>query len=134
MDCFFFKQKTAYEMRISDWSSDVCSSDLREFRRTVLFLVQRRRRTGNPQIHGLFGAVEKTRTSTAFRPQRPQRCASTSSATTAHKRMPGKPASGRPVPLAKRIGQRNHGKSSDEDFYCIMLRRARCRETLCYRM
>src|SRR3546814_5021718 len=35
---FFFKQKTAYEMRISDWSSDVCSSDLalnlggREFR------------------------------------------------------------------------------------------------------
>src|SRR3546814_13594070 len=28
--CFFFKQKTAYEMRISDWSSDVCSSDLGE--------------------------------------------------------------------------------------------------------
>src|SRR3546814_4277700 len=31
LDCyvFFLKQKTAYEMRISDWSSDVCSSDLR---------------------------------------------------------------------------------------------------------
>src|SRR3546814_10584022 len=28
---FFFKQKTAYEMRISDWSSDVCSSDLGNF-------------------------------------------------------------------------------------------------------
>src|SRR3546814_12494071 len=28
VDFFFFKQKTAYEMRISDWSSDVCSSDL----------------------------------------------------------------------------------------------------------
>src|SRR3546814_152413 len=28
---FFFKQKTAYEMRISDWSSDVCSSDLNAF-------------------------------------------------------------------------------------------------------
>src|SRR3546814_2487420 len=28
VQCFFFKQKTAYEMRISDWSSDVCSSDL----------------------------------------------------------------------------------------------------------
>src|SRR3546814_8581339 len=28
MTFFFFKQKTAYEMRISDWSSDVCSSDL----------------------------------------------------------------------------------------------------------
>src|SRR3546814_1003244 len=31
---FFFKQKTAYEMRISDWSSDVCSSDLRGGRAT----------------------------------------------------------------------------------------------------
>src|SRR3546814_9640892 len=30
MLCFFFKQKTAYEMRISDWSSDGCSSDLQE--------------------------------------------------------------------------------------------------------
>src|SRR3546814_10298299 len=29
---FFFKQKTAYEMRISDWSSDVCSSDLDFYR------------------------------------------------------------------------------------------------------
>src|SRR3546814_10848279 len=35
---FFFKQKTAYEMRISDWSSDVCSSDL-----AALQLSQRRR-------------------------------------------------------------------------------------------
>src|SRR3546814_5202690 len=41
---FFFKQKTAYEMRISDWSSDVCSSDLRRqgaglrrYRRDVAF-------------------------------------------------------------------------------------------------
>src|SRR3546814_17184856 len=32
---FFFKQKTAYEMRISDWSSDVCSSDLRQGRGRV---------------------------------------------------------------------------------------------------
>src|SRR3546814_9675697 len=31
---FFFKQKTAYEMRISDWSSDVCSSDLYDALRT----------------------------------------------------------------------------------------------------
>src|SRR3546814_8259560 len=30
LSIFFFKQKTAYEMRISDWSSDVCSSDLAE--------------------------------------------------------------------------------------------------------
>src|SRR3546814_4774255 len=32
---FFFKQKTAYEMRISDWSSDVCSSDLLSSGRTT---------------------------------------------------------------------------------------------------
>src|SRR3546814_4236186 len=32
---FFFKQKTAYEMRISDWSSDVCSSDLTVGQRVV---------------------------------------------------------------------------------------------------
>src|SRR3546814_1019577 len=52
---FFFKQKTAYEMRISDWSSDVCSSDLGmypqqtqnfaphccELRQIVCFLVTR---------------------------------------------------------------------------------------------
>src|SRR3546814_4164265 len=37
---FFFKQKTAYEMRISDWSSDVCSSDLSRY-----VIAQRHRRT-----------------------------------------------------------------------------------------
>src|SRR3546814_2349949 len=35
---FFFKQKTAYEMRISDWSSDVCSSDLfRRYKNAQIF-------------------------------------------------------------------------------------------------
>src|SRR3546814_6429376 len=38
---FFFKQKTAYEMRISDWSSDVCSSDLLDFFRHVFAQVQK---------------------------------------------------------------------------------------------
>src|SRR3546814_3161343 len=33
---FFFKQKTAYEMRISDWSSDVCSSDLKAVRLQIV--------------------------------------------------------------------------------------------------
>src|SRR3546814_1138785 len=33
---FFFKQKTAYEMRISDWSSDVCSSYLRDTERVAM--------------------------------------------------------------------------------------------------
>src|SRR3546814_5793328 len=34
---FFFKQKTAYEMRISDWSSDVCSSDLADLDKVVAY-------------------------------------------------------------------------------------------------
>src|SRR3546814_9532389 len=41
---FFFKQKTAYEMRISDWSSDVCSSDLPLYQRIGVGAV------GDPQI------------------------------------------------------------------------------------
>src|SRR3546814_10132037 len=36
----FFKQKTAYDMRISDWSSDVCSSDLSRRRRHIMFARQ----------------------------------------------------------------------------------------------
>src|SRR3546814_4198306 len=42
---FFFKQKTAYEMRISDWSSDVCSSDLLQF-----LLLMARQRAANGAI------------------------------------------------------------------------------------
>src|SRR3546814_1741544 len=41
---FFFKQKTAYEMRISDWSSDVCSSDLVEL---VKALAPKQRQRGD---------------------------------------------------------------------------------------
>src|SRR3546814_4419580 len=58
---FFFKQKTAYEMRISDWSSDVCSSDLVKqtfsHGRTnkVVVEVKRRKLIGKP---GSEGAVE----------------------------------------------------------------------------
>src|SRR3546814_8599617 len=37
---FLFKQKTAYEMRISDWSSDVCSSDLLRNEECVQFVLQ----------------------------------------------------------------------------------------------
>src|SRR3546814_8029205 len=37
----FFKQKTAYEMRISDWSSDVCSSDLQALENALNALIQR---------------------------------------------------------------------------------------------
>src|SRR3546814_10317190 len=46
---FFFKQKTAYEMRISDWSSDVCSSDL-----TIRF---EHRFPRSPKFHRLHFAM-----------------------------------------------------------------------------
>src|SRR3546814_2984472 len=54
---FFFKQKTAYEMRISDWSSDVCSSDLAELHRAGdavaahLRLAFQRHRHGDGHVH-----------------------------------------------------------------------------------
>src|SRR3546814_6974795 len=40
MCVFFFKQKTAYEMRISDWSSDVCSSDLELVRASTVHMLR----------------------------------------------------------------------------------------------
>src|SRR3546814_13996637 len=65
---FFFKQKTAYEMRISDWSSDVCSSDLmmqmifaREFARTAggLLWVWGLTSFGGAKSIGLYGTDEQ---------------------------------------------------------------------------
>src|SRR3546814_8787809 len=62
---FFCKQKTSYEVRISDWSSDVCSSDLSTISPSVLmgrrnrrsrcsapaaFAAKKRRRSSNPEI------------------------------------------------------------------------------------
>jgi hypothetical protein len=69
----------------------------------------------------VIGAVEKTRTSTAFRPQRPQRCASTNSATTAH-RIRGKAVGqstrrGRSGPLAKGPAGCNRDSGS-HPFFC----------------
>src|SRR3546814_6389261 len=43
---FFFKQNAAYEMRISDWSSDVCSSDLEAYRRGAQHQVRIQTRLG----------------------------------------------------------------------------------------
>src|SRR3546814_5605766 len=66
---FFFKQKTAYEMRISDWSSDVCSSDL-DYRVTAI----RRARAGAANEGNLRGAATRRartpRHSTSPRAQR----------------------------------------------------------------
>src|SRR3546814_13421890 len=62
---FFFKQKTAYEMRISDWSSDVCSSDLvaASLQRLPGVSIQRSGARGEPQgitVRGFGGDFNET--------------------------------------------------------------------------
>src|SRR3546814_10835833 len=60
---FFFKQKTAYEMRISDWSSDVCSSDLACHSRQALQGYRQRRRPCQPRSPArLQGNLRQRRT------------------------------------------------------------------------
>src|SRR3546814_2276723 len=63
MSVFFFKQKTAYEMRISDWSSDVCSSDLLDAPLLHLSANGYRRRNGTFHFegrgtHNRYGPIE----------------------------------------------------------------------------
>src|SRR3546814_20482224 len=82
---FFFKQKTAYEMRISDWSSDVCSSDLQGGQRLTPEDIALQRRLAAQQMQqgadfspighwsqglarvapGLFGGMRERRADTA---------------------------------------------------------------------
>src|SRR3546814_10120875 len=54
---FFFKQKTAYEMRISDWSSDVCSSDLALGDAVGLDRGDRHHRVDRGHVHDGAGAA-----------------------------------------------------------------------------
>src|SRR3546814_10455306 len=66
---FFFKQKTAYEMRISDWSSDVCSSDLmrddlverrahrRQLRRFTARLARRHQNAADDRLAALHRGI-----------------------------------------------------------------------------
>src|SRR3546814_9037103 len=62
---FFFKQKTAYELRISDWSSDVCSSDLDRFSPV--------RRPFRPPQRSSSAAPQKPPAPSHGRPPAPQR-------------------------------------------------------------
>src|SRR3546814_5079591 len=61
---FFFKQKTAYEMRISDWSSDVCSSDLIDVKKLSDAIVDHLKRKGALWI--LFDNIDKGWTPTGI--------------------------------------------------------------------
>src|SRR3546814_3178595 len=74
---FIFKQKTAYEMRISDWSSDVCSSDLEhvgsEIEERVLDLRKRFAGVGRKDHRGLPHVVEKQRRHDEIQPRHADR-------------------------------------------------------------
>src|SRR3546814_2037663 len=98
----FFKQKTAYEMRISDWSSDVCSSDLRQQHEVAAErrYVPRRPERSEPQ-------------------QRPER--------RAQQRAPGEPPSADRAGHRQRSGRERKkvGKETPE------IGRASCRERVC---
>src|SRR3546814_9364057 len=68
MFMFFFKPKTAYERRISDWSSDVCSSDLTKLppevrKKAVVFAVP----ADHPPLRRLRAAMRATAIAEAFR-------------------------------------------------------------------
>src|SRR3546814_2647198 len=58
---FFFKQKTAYEMRISDWSSDVCSSDLAIQTRRTALCANPRTRDAVPTRRPALGRTDRLR-------------------------------------------------------------------------
>src|SRR3546814_6312149 len=63
---FFFKQKTAYELRISDWSSDVCSSDLPYTDRHVSFAAWLEHAYRNLPA-GILGVADYERTIEIYR-------------------------------------------------------------------
>src|SRR3546814_7354361 len=59
--CFFCKQKTAYEMRISDWSSDVCSSDLMTHKGQAFELAFKHRQLDiGPKVYRACGSLQQT--------------------------------------------------------------------------
>src|SRR3546814_4743681 len=72
--CFFlfFKQKTAYELRISDWSSDVCSSDLPMNPESIQQLIEQGLPVARVEVRGDDGVhFEATVVSEAFRGKLP---------------------------------------------------------------
>src|SRR3546814_11992594 len=63
---FFFKQKTAYEMRISDWSSDVCSSDLLQFYPDAKIGIVGPNGTGKSTLMKIMAGIDKDFTGEAW--------------------------------------------------------------------
>src|SRR3546814_20910294 len=90
---FVFKQKTAYEMRISDWSSDVCSSDLSARRHAEHRGVGHRRGNSRRGAAGDLRGISSDRQSCARTQPRPR-------PRSLHREAPGKPSTDE-----RRVGQ-----------------------------
>src|SRR3546814_18262125 len=88
---FFFKQKTAYEMRISDWSSDVCSSDLPTAIRPLIesSVLRCSSARSSTTVDATDRARQKTSPAPAVQPPRCTRPAPTRAATTIWTPAPG---------------------------------------------
>src|SRR3546814_17498471 len=113
---FFFKQKTAYEMRISDWSSYVCASDLARIKGDG-----RRDRGARPQYFGDGHARRKRRAARNRRGDRGQFAAQRQDRDQGHldQRPPG------------RMPVRNADLSRDAQRGAVEIGRASCRERVC---
>src|SRR3546814_19012190 len=109
---FFFKQKTAYEMRISDWSSDVCSSDLYALARPgSIFLARRSTTRGSCLSGGSFSMLTRRACSIPAAPSRaavgywrwasPSACRSGDRGSRAWSRLQDRPAGGQRVTFKK---------------------------------
>src|SRR3546814_21163642 len=127
MTFFFFKQKTAYEMRISDWSSDVCSSDLGSVAYTASI-------EGQVGQAGILRQIQvrvtnlKSRSSNPMRPPSP--CKWGAYCASARERTPHRgPARGFFLPPYLK-GQR-HDRYGRRSVGIHELGRASCRERVC---
>src|SRR3546814_740641 len=108
---FFFKQKTAYEMRISDWSSDVCSSDLVAALGIVVLKVHQGA-NGTASRHLAPAAAGRANRATAGRDGRMRDCAHAGRhlhAPVTRGRVMSIPALQRPLG-ATRIQEKTHGR------------------------
>src|SRR3546814_4869597 len=115
---FFFKQKTAYEMRISDWSSDVCSSDLpvrrqsRRARRSDRRLAPPARRNQAARHRGALSTGTRSRPSRLYRhgrhgsPRRPCR--------------PARQDGGRTGPEEREQGRRGRSEEHTSELQSLM--------------
>src|SRR3546814_19021210 len=118
---FFIKQKTAYEMRITDWSSDVCSSDLAlRIDAAGRTFVERHHDVAAEQaldFHGSFGGQHVARTVEVASERHPF-LALLGQCRQAHHLIPAAVGQDRPVPAHEFVKPTEHGSESGRENGC----------------